>query len=82
MFFKIVEKHIFKIELEPGVIEIDRADFERELSIDTLKFEYVEGFHASNQFYYEMIEEEHIKPYFKECYYMTVNKHLQFFFVK
>ncbi len=81
-FFKIVEKQIFNIEIEPGIIEIDRADFERELSIDALKFEYVEGFHTSNQFYYEMIEEEHFKPYFKECYYMTVDKHLQFFFVK
>ena len=23
----------------------------------------------------------HIKPYFKECYYMTINKHLQLFFL-
>ena len=81
-FFKFVEKQIFKIELESGIIEIDRSDFEKELSCDALKFEYVDGFHSSNKFYFELVDESHIKPYFSECYYMTLNDQLQFFFLK
>ena len=80
--FNMIVKSTTESETYKDVAELSRADFEKELSSDALKLEYVELYGDQNKFYFELIDDTEDFEYVKIVLYLIENDKVKFFFLK
>ncbi len=80
--FNMIVKSTTESETYKDVEELSRADFEKELSSDALKLEYVELYGDQNKFYFELIDDSEDFEYVKIVLYLIENDKVKFFFLK
>jgi disulfide oxidoreductase YuzD len=75
-------KSTIESETYKDLAELSRADFEKELSSEGLKMEYVEHYGDQNKFYFELIDDIEDFEYVKIVLYLIENDKVKFFFLK
>jgi hypothetical protein len=80
--FNMIVKSTTESETYKDVAELSRADFEKELSSEVLKMEYVELYGDQNKFYFELIDDTEDFEYVKIVLYLIENDKVKFFFLK
>jgi hypothetical protein len=80
--FNMAVKSTIESETYKDLAELSRADFEKELSSEGLKMEYVEHYGDQNKFYFELIDDIEDFEYVKIVLYLIENDKVKFFFLK